>query len=142
MLLCLASLFVQTCHRHVTYNLRAIDFVSLCLDVVIWFVCWATTQQQPLVSLLIALCCVAALLVLALHRHSPASYMRHRTAITTARRLLTLPHIRHVASRAVNPSGPLAAVALHLLMQTGALHNFAGSLFFLDGWRVGTSQVA
>jgi hypothetical protein len=124
-------------HRHANYNFKAVDYVSLRLDVVIWLVCLATAPPLSHLQLFTALCCIAALLALAVHWLYPATYMQHRTAITTARRMLTLPSIRHFANRGMHPSGSLAAVVLHLLVQSGALLNAAGSLFFLDEWRVG-----
>ncbi|KAF6261591.1 hypothetical protein COO60DRAFT_1680067 [Scenedesmus sp. NREL 46B-D3] len=123
---------------HASYNFTAVDYISLRLDIVIWLVCSTTAQPASILQLLTALCCASGLLALAVHWRAPAFYMRHRTAITAARRVLTLPYIRHAANKKMNPRGPVAAVVLHLLVQSGALHNFAGSLFFLDGWRVGS----
>lgn len=121
---------------HVNYNFKAFDNVSLRLDLVIWLACWATAPSQSLLQMLTALCCLAAVLALALHQRYPDFYTKHRTAITTARRMLTLPYVQQLAVRAGHPSGPVSAAVLHLLVKTGALHNFVGSLFFLDGWRV------
>jgi hypothetical protein len=123
--------------RHSISNLKAFDAVSLRLDVCIWLVCTAVMAPLSLTQLLNAMCFVSALAALAVHTVAPATYMRHRTAITTARRLLTLPFMRHYTNRQFHPRGPVAALLQHLLVQTGALHNFIGALFFLDGWRVG-----
>lgn len=132
----------STLHRHVNYNFKAFDNVSLRLDLVIWLACWATAPSQSLLQMLTALCCLAAMLALALHWRYPDFYTKHRTAITTARRMLTLPYVQQLAVRAGHPSEPVSAAVLHLLVKTGALHNFVGSLFFLDGWRVGAWPAA
>jgi hypothetical protein len=122
-------------YRHAGYNYKAIDFVSLHLDLLIWLVCAATAPALSLLQLLTALCCVSGVAGITVHRLAPAFYMQHRTAITTARRMITLPYIRQSANKHMSPTGPVSALVLHLLVQTGAMHNFVGLLFFLDGWR-------
>jgi hypothetical protein len=142
LLLLVVCLHRSNTYRHANYNLKAHDYVSLRLDVVIWLVCWATGPSAAAMQLLTVLCCLSAVLALAVHCRHPATYTVNRTAITTARRIITLPYILHLASKTYSPKGPVAAVVLHLLVQTGALHNFAGSLFFLQGWRVGAYLAA
>lgn len=137
MLLLPDCLLAATCAGTPATTSRPLTIFPLRLDIVIWLVCSTTAQPASMLQLLTALCCASGLLALAVHRRAPAFYMGHRTAITAARRVLTLPYIRHAANKKMNPRGPVAAVVLHLLVQSGALHNFAGSLFFLDGWRVG-----
>jgi hypothetical protein len=122
-------------YRQASYNYKAFDFVSLHLDLLIWLVCAATAPALSLLQLLTALCCVSGIAAIAVHKLAPAFYMQHRTAITTARRMITLPYIRHSANKHMSPTGPVSALVLNLLVQTGAMHNFVGSLFFLDGWR-------
>jgi hypothetical protein len=139
LLLLLLVVYLRCSHvcRHANYNLKAVDYVSVRLDVIIWLVCWATGQSAFIVQLLTALCWLSALLALAVHSRHPAIYTQHRTAITTVRRMITMPYILHTASKTYSPKGPVAAVVLHLLVQSGALHNFVGSLFFLQGRHVG-----
>uniref|UniRef100_A0A383WJG1 Uncharacterized protein n=1 Tax=Tetradesmus obliquus TaxID=3088 RepID=A0A383WJG1_TETOB len=120
---------------HSVCHLRAFDLVSLRLDVCIWLVCTAI-QPLSIALLLSALCTVLAVAALAAHTLAPETYTRHRTAITTARRLLTLPFIKHHCSRQLQQRGPVAAVLQHFLVLNGALLNFMGALFFLDGWHV------
>jgi hypothetical protein len=120
--------------RHASYNYKAIDYVSLRLDLLIWLICAATSPQLSLLQLHTVLCCVSGVVAIAVHKLFPAVYMQHRTAITTTRRMLTLPYIRQSAHKHMGPTGAVQALVLHLLVQTGALHNFVGSLFFLDGW--------
>jgi hypothetical protein len=97
------------------------------------------TAVQPLsvAQLLTALCCVLVLVALAVHVLAPATYTRHRTAITTARRLLPLPYIKYHSNRQMQFRGPVAALLHHFLVQTGALQNIIGAVGFLNGWRVG-----
>jgi hypothetical protein len=125
------------CHmyRHASYNFRAFDFLSLHLNLFIWLVCAATAPPLSLLQLLTALCCVSGVAAIVLHKQCPAFYMQHRTAITTIRRVLTMPHIRQSAYKHMSATGPVSALVVHLLVQTGAMHNFVGSLFFLDDWR-------
>lgn len=103
--------------RHSVCHLRAFDLVSLRLDVCIWLVCTAI-QPLSIALLLSALCTVLAVAVLAAHSLAPETYTRHCTAITTARRLLTLPFIKHHCSRQLQQRGPVAAVLQHFLVST------------------------